>query len=113
MAEQEKITAYSEFWPYYLREHSLPRTRALHYLGTALAFFSLLAFIAFGELWLLLVALIAGYGPAWTAHFLIEKNRPAIFSYPFWSLFSDFRMAWDWMSGTLDEELARAGVKAR
>ena len=113
MAEQEKITAYRDFWPYYLREHSRPLTRAFHFTGTGLAFFSLLAFIAFGKFWFLLVALIAGYGPAWIGHFLIEKNRPATFRYPLWSLFSDFRMAWDWLSGTLDDELVKAEVKAR
>jgi hypothetical protein len=113
MAEQGKITAYRDFWPYYLREHSQPRTRAFHFLGTGLAFFSVLAFIAFGKFWFLLAALIAGYGPAWIAHFLIEGNRPATFRYPLWSLFSDFRMAWDWLSGTLNDELTKAEVKAR
>jgi hypothetical protein len=113
MAEQEKITDYRDFWPYYLKEHSQVRTRAFHFLGTGLAVFLLLAFIAFGKLWLLPLALVAGYGPAWAAHFFVEKNRPATFRYPLWSLYSDFRMAWDWLSGTLDEELSKAGVSTR
>jgi len=113
MAEEPKITAYSEFWPYYLREHAQPMTRNFHYLGTSLAFFSVVGFIAFGKLWLLLAALIAGYGPAWMGHFFVEKNRPATFRYPLWSLFSDFRMAWDWLSGTLGEELSKAGISPR
>jgi hypothetical protein len=113
MTGDEKITEYREFWPYYLREHALPRTRAVHFLGTSLAFFSLLAFIAFGEWWFLPLALVAGYAPAWIAHFFVEKNRPATFRYPLWSLFSDFRMTWDWLSGTLGEELSKAGVDHR
>ena|ERR1700733_1453564 len=113
MAEHEKITKYRDFWPYYLREHARPRTRALHFLGTGLAFFAILAFIALGKWWFLLLALVAGYGPAWAAHFLVEKNRPATLQYPLWSLFSDVRMAWDWLSGTLDDELSRAGVSQR
>jgi hypothetical protein len=64
-----------------------------------------------GSLWFLFVALTAGYGFAWIGHFFVEHNRPATFTYPLWSLLSDFRMAWDWVTGSLPAELKRAGVE--
>jgi hypothetical protein len=104
------IATYADFWPYYLQEHAKPATRNLHYAGTALAIGSLLAAVATGNGWVAVGALVAGYGPAWIAHFFVEKNRPATFTYPFWSLISDFRMAALWATGNLEPELHRAGV---
>lgn len=105
-----KIRTYADFWPYYLQEHAKPQTRALHYVGTGVVIAALAAMMVTGNLWFLLLALFGGYGFAWFAHFFIEKNRPATFTYPLWSLVSDFRMAWDWLTGSLDAELHRAGV---
>lgn len=105
-----KITVYSKFWPYYLREHSNANCRQLHYVGTTLALLSLIAAFVFMMPWLIILALVAGYGPAWIAHFFIQKNRPATFTYPFWSLYSDFRMYYYWLNGKLPEELKKAGV---
>lgn len=106
----ERIETYEEFWPYYLKEHAKRTTRLMHFCGTAAALVLLVAAIATGTWWLVFVALVAGYGPAWIGHFFIEKNRPATFTYPVWSLFSDFRMFWCWLTGRLDAELRKAGV---
>jgi hypothetical protein len=106
----EKIATYAEFWPYYLREHSKPATRNIHFLGTALATGSVAALIVTGNWWFLAGALIGGYAPAWIGHFFIEHNRPATFTYPLWSLASDYRMALTWITGNLGSELAKAGV---
>ncbi|MGE5952630.1 MAG: Mpo1-like protein [Qipengyuania vulgaris] len=106
----ERYSTFSEFWPFYLREHSKPRTRALHYFGTTLVVLLALGAIL-TQRWLLLAAMpVAGYFFAWVAHFGVEKNRPATFTYPLWSLGADFKMWWMWLTGKLGPELRRAGV---
>ncbi len=104
------IATYADFWPYYLQEHAKPATRGLHYFGTFAALASVAAALVTGNGWIALGALLAGYGPAWVAHFFVEHNRPATFTYPLWSLVSDFRMAAFWITGRLGRELARVGV---
>ncbi len=106
-----RIASYGEFWPFYLREHANPRTRAWHIAGTGAAVMLLIAAIANYSFGLLIAAGIAGYGPAWMSHALIEKNRPATFRHPLWSLVSDFRVVGAWLTGTLDRELEKAGLQ--
>ncbi len=100
--------SFDEFWPHYLREHSRPRTRALHYVGTTLVIGIALYAVLSGKWAWLLVLPVAGYGLAWLAHFAVEKNRPATFTYPLWSLAADFRMWWLWLTGRLGPELGKA-----
>lgn len=106
----QRHASFAEFWPYYLREHSRARTRALHYLGTTLVIAIALYAVATQRWWFLLAMPVAGYLFAWLAHFTVEKNRPATFTYPLWSLAADFRMYWLWITGRLAPELKRAGV---
>ncbi len=107
-------TSFAAFWPYYLREHSKAETRALHYVGTslvvAIAGFAIWSGIATGNWWWLIGMPVAGYFFAWIAHFSVEKNRPATFTYPLWSLAADFRMWWLWLTRRLGPELKKAGV---
>ncbi|HEX8124193.1 MAG TPA: DUF962 domain-containing protein [Allosphingosinicella sp.] len=106
-----RYTSFGDFWPHYLREHKRPSTRRLHYAGTGLVLAVSAAALATGD-WRLLAAVpLAGYGFAWFSHAVLERNRPATFTYPLWSLAADFKMAWLWATGRLDPELVAAGVE--
>ena len=99
---------YPEFWLRYLRAHSKPATRWLHFTGSLLALACLAAAaLTLDWRWLLAAPLI-GYGFAWTAHFGVEGNRPETFGHPVWSLLSDFRMLGLWLTGRLGPHLERA-----
>ncbi|SJZ91342.1 hypothetical protein SAMN02745126_02846 [Enhydrobacter aerosaccus] len=102
---------YGEFWPFYLREHARPATRAVHYAGTISSTVFLIAVLVTGRWGWLLAVPFLGYGPAWIGHFFIEKNRPATFKAPFWSLISDYRMCGLFLSGRLGHELVRYQVR--
>ncbi|MGY6523115.1 MAG: Mpo1-like protein [Mongoliitalea sp.] len=86
----ERIKSLKEFYPYYLSEHQNPTCRRLHFVGTALVFFVLFLAIYMANAWILLLIPVIGYGFAWVGHFFYEKNKPATFQYPFYSLASDF-----------------------
>jgi hypothetical protein len=107
----ERYRSFADFWPFYLREHSKPRTRAFHYAGTSLVVLIAAAAAASGNFWLLIAMPIAGYAFAWGSHAAIERNRPATFKYPLWSLRADFRMWWLWLTGRIGPELRAAGVR--
>ena len=101
------IDTYTEFWDFYVREHSKPATRLLHFVGTLLGLLLLSYFVATGRWYLFLIFPLVGYAFAWFAHFVIEKNKPASFRFPFWSFISDFKMMWYMATGRIDGELER------
>jgi hypothetical protein len=106
----DRIISFAEFWPHYLRAHSDPRTRALHYFGTSLGIVLLLGFVITQDWRCLVAAPVAGYAFAWFGHVVFEKNRPATFGHPLWSLFGDFYMLFLWLTNRLAPELLRAGT---
>ncbi|MCQ8186242.1 DUF962 domain-containing protein [Parvularcula maris] len=103
-------TSFEQFWPHYLREHADKGTRMLHYIGTALTLVVAAAAILTGKLWMLLLIPVVGYGFAWVSHAFVERNKPATFTYPLWSLLSDYRMFFLAITGRLAPELEKAGV---
>ncbi|HEX5281160.1 MAG TPA: DUF962 domain-containing protein [Micropepsaceae bacterium] len=104
------INSYRTFWPHYLQEHAMPLTRNIHIAGTLAAIALLIASLVLFNGWLVVAALAAGYGPAFTTHYLIEKNRPLTLRHPLWSFAADIHMTFAWLSGRLTAELRKAGV---
>jgi hypothetical protein len=81
-----------DFWPIYLVEHSQPATRWWHFGGTTAALLVILGAFVTSQPSLVLLAPLLGYGGAWLGHLLVEKNRPATFTWPLWSLMGDLKM---------------------
>ena len=92
---------FEEFYPFYLGEHADRTSRRLHVIGTSAAVLQILAAIVLREPMLCLTALVSGYGFAWVGHYVFEKNRPATFKHPLYSLRGDFRIARDVFSGRI------------
>lgn len=108
-----KAQNYSEFWDFYVAEHSRPLTRLLHFVGTSIGIAFLIYFVARGQWYFFPAFFIIGYAFAWFAHFAVEKNRPASFRYPFWSFISDFKMMWYMVTGRMGGEVARVNKMAQ
>lgn len=102
-----KYESFEEFWPFYVKEHSKKSTRVLHFVGTTCALGCVAGAVLLKKPWLLAAAPVAGYGFAWASHFFVEKNRPATFTYPTWSLKADFVMWSKMVRGEMDAEVER------
>jgi hypothetical protein len=98
-ADGRRYASFAEFYPFYIREHANPTCRRIHVIGSGLVLVALaLAIVTLNPWWLLAMPLI-GYGFAWVGHFFFEKNRPATFRYPLWSLMGDWRMFFETVTG--------------
>jgi hypothetical protein len=100
--KQSDFQSFAEFYPYYLQEHGNPTCRRLHFVGTFIVLSIIAAVLAGASVWLLLALPVVGYGFAWVGHYVFEKNRPATFKYPFYSLAGDFVMFKDMLTGRID-----------
>jgi hypothetical protein len=106
----EPASGFVHFWPYYLRAHMDPRTRAFHYVATVTGAALFLIGLAAGPWWLMLLGVAAGYGIAVPSHLLFEGNRPATLVNPHWSLVGDFYMLGLFLTGKLKPELERVAA---
>jgi len=70
-------------------------------VGSTLVLLVLLLALISGRLsWMWLMPVI-GYGFAWVGHYMFEKNRPATFRHPLYSLMGDWVMYWQVLTGKL------------
>lgn len=97
--EEKRFQSLKEFYPFYLTEHSNSTSRVLHFIGTGLVLLLIPASLLFHDARLLLLIPFVGYGFAWVGHFFFEKNKPATFKHPVYSLASDFLLFFDLLSG--------------
>jgi hypothetical protein len=106
--------SFRDFYPYYLSEHRNPTCRKLHFAGSTLVLGLIAAALFTGKPWIFALVPVAGYGFAWVGHFVFEKNRPATFKYPGYSLMGDWVMYWQLLTGKIpfEERDARAGQGA-
>ncbi len=94
----QQFDSFRDFYPYYLAEHQDRRCRRMHFVGTALVLVVVILALVQSPWWLLAVPML-GYGFAWVGHFVFEKNRPATFKHPFYSLAGDWVMFVDILRG--------------
>lgn len=105
--DEQRYETLREFWPFYLGEHRNPVNRVLHAIGSLLGLVWLGLAIAWQNPWLLIPALINGYAFAWIGHFVIEKNRPATFTYPLKSFLCDWLLLAYTLTGRIGAEVER------
>ena len=96
-----RFASFREFYPFYLSEHANRSSRRLHFIGSCGVIALVAAGLARGDGWLLLAALLCGYGFAWAGHLFFEKNRPATFKHPLYSFIGDWVMFADILRGRI------------
>ena len=106
-----RFASFREFYPFYLSEHRNATCRRLHFAGTTLVVLLLVAALWTRLWWLLALVPIAGYGFAWVGHFAFEKNRPATFQHPLYSLVGDWVMYWQLLTGRIPFEERDPGAR--
>ncbi len=83
-----------------MSQHANQTNRRLHVIGTFLALLQLVMMLIIGlSLIKFLIAIVTVYGFAWVGHFFFEKNKPATFNYPLWSLQGDAKLFYETITG--------------
>lgn len=99
MDKSIEYRSFRDFYPDYLREHQDSHCRRLHFVGTVGVIAMVLFTVISGWWWGFLLVPVIGYGFAWLGHFVFEKNKPATFIHPWYSLLGDWVMFKDMLIG--------------
>jgi hypothetical protein len=97
----DRYRSFAEFYPFYLSQHRNRNCRRLHFAGSAWVLAVVVAAVATRDPLWLVAAPVVGYGFAWVGHFVFEKNRPATFKHPLYSLMGDWVMFRDMLTGRI------------
>lgn len=97
----KQFSSFREFYPFYLTQHANLTCRNLHLVGSILGLVLAVSAFLTGAWWLVLAGIVSGYALSWTGHFFFEKNKPATFTWPWYSFMGDWRMVWDAANGNL------------
>jgi hypothetical protein len=103
---------FQSFWPFYMSQHTNRVCRLLHIYGTLAGLVVAVYFVSTGQWGKLALTPVIGYGFAWVGHFVFEKNRPATFRYPRFSFIGDFKLLKLYLTGGLNDELDRLGIRS-
>ena len=96
-----RYATFADFYPFYLSEHANRTCRRLHFVGTSLGLAWFALALTLQNPWWLLAGLVSGYAVAWVGHYFFEHNRPATFTYPFYSFLGDWVMWKDMLTGRI------------
>ncbi len=100
--DAHQFATFAEFYPFYLGEHQNRMCRRLHFIGSLGVLGCVSMALATTEWFWLPLAVPCGYGFAWFGHLFFEKNRPATFQHPLYSLIGDWAMFRDICRGRID-----------
>ena len=96
-----RYTNFRDFYPFYLGEHQNRICKRLHFIGSSLVLLTLVGVLVTGRWWGLWLMPLFGYGFTWVGHYFFEKNRPATFIHPLYSLMGDWVMYRDILIGRI------------
>jgi hypothetical protein len=106
-----EFASFTEFWPFYLSEHLHPTNRTWHFAGITLGIIIAAVLLIAGPWYLSPLGLVPGYLFAWVGHYGYEKNTPASFGYPWFSLLGDLNVYWRTLTGRIDRDYERLSAE--
>lgn len=112
----ESDVDFESFWFGYLRAHSQPATRFVHYVGVGIGAVCVIISVMIASWPLFWLGQLAGYAVTILGHLAVARDRAAYLGlpgHPFWSILCCYRMTFSALIGQVDSDLHRAGLPAK